>query len=252
MPIQLTEAGRQMVKDLERLLNDQAVLKQNLAPYRLENDDKIRITITPIWIPQVMSNVLSELQTLFPKINFEIQQVFTSNESIKLLETRTTDIFWGSMLHMDHLISNYLYRSQACIIISKNPPLYQQGKTDVTFSEEKLELLKKSKMISLTQNSVFQSIVDHYFEDAKIHLNKTMEVNSFLGAAGLAAHGLGISVVLTDILPYIDRNLNFNVIKIPKSDLNLDVGITIHEESSNKVKEVSRALQKIILNNIHN
>lgn len=246
MPIQLTEAGHQMVKDLERLLNDQAVLKQNLSPYKLKNDDRIRITVTPIWISEIMSNVLSELQTTFPEVNFEIQQVFTSTESVKMLETRTTDIFWGSTLHMNHFISNYLYRSQACIIIPPNHPLYQKGKVKVPFTDEKIAVLNDSKMISLTQNSAFQSIVDHFFEDAKINLTKVMEVNSFLGAASLAAHGLGISVVLTDILPYLDDSLNFNVIQIPKPDLNLDVGITIHEESSNKVKEVSQALQEII------
>ena len=122
LPIELTEAGKQLLEDLERLINDQAILQQNLSPYQLDSGNNIRIAITPIWISNLVSPVLKELQQEFPKTNFEIRQIFTSNESKKMLETRSIDIFWGSMLYIDHFISRPLYRSQACIIIPKNPP----------------------------------------------------------------------------------------------------------------------------------
>lgn len=249
LPIELTEAGKQLLEDLERLINDQAILQQNLSPYRLDSSNNIRIAITPVWISNLVSPVLKELQQRFPKTNFEIRQIFTSNESKKMLETRSIDIFWGSMLYIDHFISRPLYRSQACIIIPKNHPLYQSGVREIPFSQNIVTALNHSKMISLTKNSAFQSIIDHYFEDEKISLDKTMEVNSYIGAASLAIQGLGISIVLTDVLPYLDKTQEFNVVKIPKSALNLDVGISIHKDSSEKVKKVAERIYSIITRN---
>lgn len=211
LPIELTEAGKQLLEDLERLINDQAILQQE-----------------------------------FPKTNFEIRQIFTSNESKKMLETRSIDIFWGSMLYIDHFLSRPLYRSQACIIIPKNHSLYQSGVRELPFSQNIVTALNHSKMISLTKNSVFQSIIDHYFEDEKISLDKIMEVNSYIGAASLAIQGLGISIVLTDVLPYLDKTQEFNIVKIPKSALNLDVGISIHKDSSEKVKKIAERIYNII------
>lgn len=246
LPIELTEAGKQLLEDLERLINDQAILQQNLSPYRLESSNNIRIAITPIWIPSLVSPVLKELQQEFPTTNFEIRQIFTSNESKKMLETRSIDIFWGSMLHIDHFLSRPLYRSQACIIIPNNHPLYKSRVLELPFSQNIVTALNHSKMISLTKNSAFQSIVDHYFEDEKISLDTIMEVNSYIGAASLAIQGLGIAIVLTDILSYLDKSQEFNIVKIPKSALNLDVGISIHKDSSEKVKKVAERMLGVI------
>ncbi len=99
------------------------MIKQNLSPYQLDSDNNIRIAITPVWISNLVSPVLKKLQQEFPKTNFEIRQIFTSNESKKMLETRSIDIFWGSMLYIYHFISRPLYRSQAYITIPKNHPL---------------------------------------------------------------------------------------------------------------------------------
>ena len=246
LPIELTEAGKQLLEDLERLINDQAILQQNLSPYRLESSNNIRIAITPIWIPSLVSPVLKELQQEFPTTNFEIRQIFTSNESKKMLETRSIDIFWGSMLHIDHFLSRPLYRSQACIIIPNNHPLYKSRVLELPFSQNIVTALNHSKMISLTKNSAFQSIVDHYFEDEKISLDTIMEVNSYIGAASLAIQGLGIAIVLTDTLSYLDKSQEFNIVKIPKSALNLDVGISIHKDSSEKVKKVAERMLGVI------
>lgn len=101
-------------------------------------------------------------------------------------------------------------------------------------------------MISLTKNSVFQSIIDHYFEDEKISLDKIIEINSYIGAASLGIQGLGISIVLTDVLPYLDKTQEFNIVKIPKSAYNLDVGISIHKDSSERVKKVAEKMLGVI------
>lgn len=246
LPIELTKAGKQLLEDLEKLINDQVILQQNLSPYRLDSNNNIRIALTPIWISNLVSPVLKELQQEFPKTNFEIRQIFTSNESKNMLETRSIDIFWGSMLHIDHFLSRPLYRSQACIIIPNNHSLYKSRVLELPFSQNIVTALNHSKMISLTKNSAFQSIIDHYFEDEKISLDKIMEVNSYIGAASLAIQGLGISIVLTDVLPYLDKTQKFNIVKIPKSTLNLDVGISIHKDSSEKVKKVAERIYSII------
>ena len=73
-----------------------------------------------------------------------------------------------------------------------------------------------------------------------------MEVNSYIGAASLAIQGLGIAIVLTDILSYLDKSQEFNIVKITKSALNLDVGISIHKDSSEKVKKVAERMLGVI------
>ena len=123
-------------------------MQQNLSPYRLDSNNNIRIALTPIWISNLVSPVLKELQQEFPKTNFEIRQIFTSNESKKMLETRSIDIFWGSMLYIDHFLSRPLYRSQACIIIPKNHFLYQSGVRELPFSRNIVTALNHNKIIS--------------------------------------------------------------------------------------------------------
>lgn len=248
IPISLTPAGKELIKGMEKIINDRKQIEQKLEQYFLKRQSLIKIALTPIWISSKTSKLIAELQQSFPDIQFEIYRVFTSADSVKMLENRSVDIFWGALLHDQGLISTYLYRSAACIIIPPSHPLYEKDQTEIQFSSSKFNQLNGSEMVALTDNSAFQKIVDHLFEDDGIKFNKKIKVNDFIGAGQLALDGFGITVTLNDVLDYLHKDdRKYNIMQIPTTIINLDVGISINEDSSAQVKSIAKKLCDILI-----
>lgn len=246
-PISLTPAGKELVLGLEKILNDRKYMSQRINQYSTKSESTIKIAITPIWISRKTSKIIQLLQQSHPYTQFEIYRIFTSNDSLKLLENGSIDIFWGAQFHNSQLLSNYVYRSRACIIVPFNHPLFDKNKYELLFSQKVLNKLNYSNEVSLTNNSAFQKIVDHLFEDADIKLKKAIKVNDFIGAAQLSIEGWGISVTLNDVLEYLNNtNKQYNIIPIPSKLINLDVAITINKKTSSKVKKIVNSLLNIL------
>ncbi|MBA1394216.1 hypothetical protein EQ500_10145, partial [Lactobacillus sp. XV13L] len=200
-----------------------------------------------LWTARTTTAVISELQGAFPNFQFEIQHLFTSNESLKMLENHNVDVFWGALLHGPEFNSRYLYRSRASIIIPRNHALFQKGRRKVAFSPALFHQLNNSALVSLTDNSVFQKIADHLFADDGIRVHKTIKVNDFIGACQLAIKGLGITVTLNDTLDYLNASrYEFNVMEIPRTMFNLDVGVTTNRSASPQVNEVAQKLCRVV------
>ncbi len=247
VPISLTPAGFKLKDDLKKVIDDQQKINQDLQPFKSNNQTFIKLVITPLWIRNLTSKIIEQLQSKFPDIQFEIQQIFTSEDSIKLLENHNIDIFWGALLHDDSIKSKYLYQSKACILLPATNSLYERNITYTKLNYSLLNQLNNSKLVSLTDNSAFQKIVDHMFEDYGIKMNKIIKVNDYIGASQLAIDGLGITVTLTDTLKYLNlQKVKFNIIEIPSNMINLDVGISINKSSSSPVKKIAEQLYKII------
>lgn len=242
-PISLTPAGLQLNTDLSKLLLAEDQISYNLEAFSSTQKSVIKIAITPFWQPVKTTAAIAYLNQQFPKLQFEIHQVFTSADSKKMLENHEIDIFWGALLHENDLHSQYLDRSSASLIIPHNHPLYQRDKNEITYNAELIENLNNCCYVSLTDNSVFQHIVDHFFEDADIHIQKVIKVNDFLGSAELAVNGLGITITLTSVLDYLQTNSNkFNYVKLPINMINLDEGITTNKDCPSIVNEVANVL----------
>lgn len=242
-PISLTPAGLQLNTDLSKLLLAEDQISYNLEAFSSTQKSVIKIVITPFWQPVKTTAAIAYLNRRFPKLQFEIHQVFTSADSKKMLENHEIDIFWGALMHENDLHSQYLDRSSASLIIPHNHSLYQKGKNEITYNAELIENLNNCNYVSLTDNSVFQHIVDHFFEDADIHIQKVIKVNDFLGSAQLAVNGLGITITLTSILDYLQTNSDkFNYVKLPINMINLDEGITINKDCPKIVNEVAETL----------
>lgn len=125
--------------------------------------------------------------------------------------------------------------------------MFDKNKYELLFSQKVLNKLNYSNEVSLTNNSAFQKIVDHLFEDANIKLKKAIKVNDFIGAAQLSIEGWGISVTLNDVLEYLNNtNKQYNIIPIPSKLINLDVAITINKKTSSKVKKIANSLLNIL------
>lgn len=125
--------------------------------------------------------------------------------------------------------------------------MFDKNKYELLFSQKVLNKLNYSNEVSLTNNSAFQKIVDHLFEDADIKLKKAIKVNDFIGSAQLSIEGWGISVTLNDVLEYLNNtNKQYNIIPIPSKLINLDVAITINKKTSSKVKKIANSLLNLL------
>ena len=117
---------------------------------------------------------------------------------------------------------------------------------EVPYTDHLFDHLNGEKMVSLGDNSYFQDLVDHTFEDRSIHLNKTIKTNSFVGAAQLAMDGFGITVTLANTLQYALPKGNYNIVRLPLSLLNLDTGISVNGNASAQIKNVANTRIQII------
>ena len=117
---------------------------------------------------------------------------------------------------------------------------------EVPYTDHLFDHLNGEKMVSLGDNSYFQDLVDHTFEDRSIHLNKTIKTNSFVGAAQLAMDGFGITVTLANTLQYALPKGNYNIVRLPLSLLNLDTGISVNGNASAQINNVANTMIQII------
>lgn len=245
-PISLTAAGIKLLQDLDDEIKLHEKTKRDLSFFTSKNGRVIRVAITPIWISNLTAKVIYDLQAMFPEVQFQVERFFTAENAPTLLQNNKIDIFWGAFLHQDKIASQYLYRSKAYVIIPFNHPLYDQSQKNLAYTPELFAKLNKSNYVALTDNSLYQTIVDHVFEDDGLEVKKVIRTNDFIGAGLLAIEGIGITITLGDILPYLGNKRNYNLMELPESLINLDVGISINATSSNLVKKVAKRLQLII------
>ncbi|MBP2058298.1 DNA-binding transcriptional LysR family regulator [Lactobacillus colini] len=247
-PISLTTAGNKFLSSLNEIINAEEQLKRDIAPYTKENQSFIRIAFTPIWLEHFSSIILKRLKNKFPYTRFELRQVFTSLDIGKMFSLNEIDIFWGTTsIDQTNLLSKRLYTDQGCILIPKENMLFDILKDRSFLTISSLQLLKQVDFVALTNDSAFQKLVDHLFEDNGISLRKTIKVNDFITAGQLAIDGLGCTITFTDVLKYLDINSkNTKIVYFPKDMLYLNGGITIKQNNSKKVAEVANYLTKII------
>lgn len=245
-PVSLTEAGVKCVEDLEVEIRFQEKTKHDLSLYSKQKIKTIRIAISPIWIPSITTKVIQDLQDIFPEIHFEITKYFTASSATQLLKNNQIDIFWGAFLHEIDIESSYLYRSLAYVIIPNNHPLYKSNQLELPYSSVLFAKLNNSDIVALNDNSLYQKIVDHIFEDDGLRVRKVIKTNDFIGAGMLASQGLGITVTLEEVLQYLNLD-NANLISLPENLINLDVGLSINKNSSDLVQQIAKNMKKLIL-----
>lgn len=244
-PISLTIAGHKLLTDLELKIDIENQIKHDMNILSNQSEEQIRIAITPIWIPSLTNKVIKTIQQDFPNIHFEIKRYFTASESLQQLKNNNIDIFWGALSHQKEIKAHYLYRSHASII-PYNHPLYQPEKTEITYTPEIFAQLNNSNYVALTDDSLYQNIVDHVFEDDGLKIQKVIKTNDFIGASLLAIDGLGITITLSDVLQYLNYQSNFNIMNLPESLINLDVGLNTNIKCSKIIENVTKHLIKII------
>lgn len=245
IPIYLTPAGEQVKNGLSKIISERNKVKTNLRPFIESEENTIRISYTPIWSKQ-QGSIFKELQKRYPNTKFLLCNVFTSNTSYNLIVNHTSDIFWGRYLKGKEITSTFLYRQIAYLLIPKNSPLFEKGKREIAFSNEKFNQLNGANLVSLENDSWFQQAVNHVFLDNGIKTIQSVIMNDFIGAAELAIQGLGINVTLANTLDYISTKEEFNYMKLPLSMLNLDTGLSISNEAPKKVQQIANSLAEII------
>ena len=244
-PISLTVAGHKLKNDLEKLLDDQSQIKEDLLPFSNEKSHYIKIAITPLWLREKSALIVRQLLQKFPQIKLEIQNIFTSFDSKRALENHTVDIFWGATLHGHHLKSYLLYQPNAILLIPNSIKKFHNIPSQTILDDHLIDQLNDVPMVSLADDSAFQQIIDQLFSNYGIKPRKLIKVNDYVAGAELANNGLGITVTLSDTLKYVNPK-NCKIVVIPNKMGNLNEAITINTTCDERVKAIAKALVTII------
>lgn len=231
--------------DLEKLLDDQSQIKKDLLPFSNDNNHYIRIAITPLWLREKSTLIIQQLLHQFPHIKLEIKNIFTSFDSKRALENHTVDIFWGAILHGHHLKSYSLYQPNAILLIPNTMKEFKDIPSKSILDDRLLDRLNDLPMISLTDDSAFQQIIDQLFSNYGIKPQKLIKVNDYIAGAELANKGLGITVTLSDTLKYIDPK-NCKIVIIPNKMASLNEAVTINTTCDERVNKIANSLVEII------
>lgn len=89
-------------------------------------------------------------------------------------------------------------------------------------------------------------MVRHMLQDNDITVKNKIRVNSEEAALRMSLSGMGITVVLYEIIEPLFTSKNFNLWQIPKEILPLEVGVSYRNDAGNTVKLVSKELAKIL------
>lgn len=244
-PISLTVAGHKLKDGLEKLLDDQSQIKQDLLPFSNANNNYIKIAIAPLWIREKSTLIVQQLLNQFPQIKLEIRNIFTSFDSKRALENHTVDIFWGAILHGHHLKSYSLYQPNAILLIPNTMKEFKDIQPKAILNDHLLDRLNDVPMVSLTDDSAFQQIINQLFVNYGIKPQKLIKVNDYFAGAELANKGLGITVTLSNTLKYVDPK-NCKIVVIPNKIVNLNEAITINTTCDERVKIIAKELVKIL------
>ncbi|WP_040473298.1 LysR substrate-binding domain-containing protein [Lactobacillus gigeriorum] len=247
-PITLTKAGKIVLASLEKELEIQNMLKLDLSPYIAGETNFIKIGVNQPWITVYGHIIYEQLHRKFPDINFELTEV-TSDVAEQKLLTRDIDISCGKLIFNTTITSKESFALSFYFLIPENSSLYSSNKENYLriLTKDDLIQFNNQNLISLTDDSFFQKLVDHMLTDTNVHQNKVLKVGNHVAGTNLAIEGAGIFVTEYDFaLPWIGKK-PFNLIKIPKSSLNFELAVSHRNDASEQIKALAAELYKIEL-----
>lgn len=246
-PIKLTKAGEVFLKDLQIILDSKNELAYDLEPFKKVRKSEIKIAFNQPWLETSAQSVIPFLVHEFPEFTFSFYDQ-TTNLAQENFLNHSIDIFVGKLLVNKNISSVHFIDSQLAFLIPSSCPLSKIKEN--TLTPTIFKRFDNQKYISLTDDSFFQAMIDHLFQENEITLNKVVKVSNSLMTRKLALQGMGYTVISKRFAREIAKDkLNVKIINIPKNMLQLNNGISILNSSPEIIKEIGNVLHHFLLNN---
>lgn len=246
--ISLTKPGVIILEGLRTIIEQENELNYKVSRFKKNTNFEIKIALNQPWMTANPLTLISFLRQKYPEITFSFYTE-TTNIAQDLLLNHSIDIFIGKVLVNEKISSTYLLDSDLYLVIPENLPMF-----NIHDSELSLSLLKNFdhiNFISLTDESFFQTMINHMFEENEIHLNKVVKVADSIAATQLAIEGLGYTIAMKSIATRIakQKSKKVKLIHIPTSHLQLSIGISYLKDSNSLITEIAHELKEFFATN---
>ncbi|MFB2802532.1 LysR family transcriptional regulator [Shewanella seohaensis] len=189
--VALTDAGQIMLQYAERMLQEQAALKQELSLFRGQLTGSLRIGIVPQSSIDIMP-LIKLLNQAYPNISIKLS-VMTNGQLIENLSLHKTDIGLG----FDEQLTEANRRSFVFYPQRANQmALLSCDSVDGSASKSlSLADIGTRPLVLLSQNMQFRKYIDNAMAQAGIDFNLVLETDSLFHLIGAVKHGLGSAIV---------------------------------------------------------
>lgn len=248
LPIELTDAGKILLKDLQQEIEIKNKITIDLAPYAENNANYIRIATNQPYLTMHGAELLLNLHKKYPDIRFQLSEV-TSNLAQQALKTRNIDLFWGKTFHDSEIVNYKSHPLKMYFLIPESSNLYSSEYVR-NMSKKDLIQFNKAKFVSLTDDSFFQQMVDHAFSDNGITIEKVLKVSNSLIGTAAAVRGIGIFITIFEVArPWIGQ-CGFNMVEIPENFLHMEVGVSTLHDASPMIKRIGQDVDNFLCSRI--
>jgi len=226
MPIRLTYAGTRVLTYLQEqdLLNRKMQLEiRSLSKHQ---GGILTIAVYPgfanFWLPRL----LPKIREMFPALHVKVIEMTTSIAE-RGLPSGEVDIFIGKTIFNKKITSIKLGTIPLYLVIPKYSELFHVTKYD------EIKLLNGASFITISQESRFQEMIDHFLKDNGIRVRNVVEVQNTTLATLLAAEGVGYTITMAQVIENLPDKTAVNALQLPVNQFSLDVGLSYYKSNAN-------------------
>lgn len=211
--VALTQAGQIVLGYAEKILQEQAALKQALTAFSGSLSGQLRIGIVPQSNVDIMP-LIQSFNQYYPKMKIKLT-VTTNHSLINQLEQHQIDIGLGfnDGLTQAHLRQFKVYPQgcpQMAVLLTDKLKSAVAEQTQMKLAD--LELLP---LVLLSQNMQFRQYIDNALANSQLDFNIVLETDSLFHLVSAVKQGIGCAIVSTGIAKAVYQmfGINYQLIK---------------------------------------
>ncbi|MDD8059043.1 MULTISPECIES: LysR family transcriptional regulator [Shewanella] len=197
--VALTEAGSVVQQYAEKMLLDEAALKQEISAFTGPLKGSLNIGIVPQSSVDIMP-IIKHFTQLHPHISIKLH-VTTNEKLLEQLTLHQMDIGLGFDENINESsrrqLQFYPQQSHPLAVLSLKPVSLELAAPQQTLLQQALPLvqLKSVPLILLSQNMQFRQYIDNAIEKAGGGFNIVLETDSLFHLVSAIKQGLGYAIV---------------------------------------------------------
>ncbi|MGI2108190.1 LysR family transcriptional regulator [Shewanella frigidimarina] len=210
--VALTDAGQIVLSYAEKMLLDQAALKQELSVFSGPLIGALRIGIVPQSSVDIMP-IIKAFNELHP--NIAVTLLVTTNEKlIEQLTLHQIDIGLGfdeNLTEANRRTFHFYPQIDNDMAVLSTQALVNQLDT-TALSDNRLTLnhLQRLPLVLLSQNMQFRQYIDNAMAKTDLHFNVVLETDSLFHLVSAVKHNIGYAIVSSGIAKSAQQLFNLH------------------------------------------
>ncbi|KRM78659.1 transcription regulator [Lapidilactobacillus dextrinicus DSM 20335] len=241
-PLQLTEAGRVYYQYLLALVNEQDLLKKNLAKYTSPHKLILHIGVLsslgtyvlPLFIPQFLAK--------YPEVKIELTEDVPVRNEQRVLNDELDFLVGQNPETLSPQLTSYDRGTHGYYaVIPESSPLYQPGIVNLPAGSLDLKTLLQQKLILTQSGSAIRRQIDYLIQKLDIQPDIILESNNIFTIGKLAQANLGVTF-LPESVTLAPSCGHYNLYQLP-----LDI-VSLNYFIAHSNKKTLNTIEKSLIN----